>query len=105
MIIFVLVLSFLLSFAAIADISRTPVGKVKLLPPGLWLLVVILVPYLGVLAWVMLGKPSGLEEHEDDVSAGRARMRHPSNGPTHGPDDDPEFLAALQRRLDGQGDD
>ncbi len=93
----ILALSFLLSFAAIADILRTPVHLVRGLSPSVWLLIVILIPYLGVLAWVVAGKPTGLEGDDDETDA-VPRPRPPVQR-VMGPDDDPAFLAALSDRI------
>ena len=100
MIVLLVLLGFLLSFAGIADILRSPVDGIRRLSPSAWLLVVILIPYFGVLAWVIAGKPI---EHgaEGEAVPPPRNQRHR----VVGPDDDPAFLAALNDRLRGEDND
>lgn len=95
--ILLIMLAFLLSFAALGDILRSPVEQVRTLSPSAWLLVVILIPYFGVLAWVIAGKPRG------DVSDDEPVVVPPPRGQRQqrvlGPDDDPAFLASLNDRI------
>ena len=74
-----------LTVYAIIDCARTGSTEVRALPKPLWLLVVVLLPVLGPVAWLV---------------AGRSR-RGPSPAPPSrpvAPDDDPEFLRELERR-------
>jgi hypothetical protein len=54
-------LPFLLWFAlllfSLLDIDRTPEGAARCMSPSGWLLVVVLVPILGALAWLVAGRP------------------------------------------------
>lgn len=67
----------------IIDVARTPKAQARTLPKWLWLVLVIVLPILGGLIWLLLGKtwPEG---------GGFRRKR----GPT-APDDDPRFLRQL----------
>lgn len=70
--------------SSIIDVARTPAPVTRALPKWAWLLVVVLIPLLGGLLWVLLGRER----------PGPGRMfgrRAPA-----APDDDPQFL----RRLD-----
>jgi hypothetical protein len=98
-ILLLVLLGFLLSFAAIADILRSPEDGVRGLSTSAWLLVVILVPFLGVLAWVVAGKPIEHDSQSQAVLPPRSQRHR-----VVGPDDDPAFIAALNdqlRREDG----
>ncbi len=68
----------------ILDVLRTPRGETRTLPKFVWLLLVILVPLLGGLIWLALGRvwPA------PGSRFGRRR------GPL-APDDDPKFLKQL----------
>ncbi len=50
-----------------------------------WALLIVLVPVLGAVAWLAFGRPD--------------RPRRPVRSGTTAPDDDPEFLDALARRI------
>jgi len=67
----------------IIDVARTPKAQARTLPKWLWLVLVIVLPLLGGLIWLALGKtwPEG---------GGFRRKRGPV-----APDDDPRFLRQL----------
>lgn len=85
----------------VLDVLRTPRGQTRSLPRWVWLLVVILLPIIGGLAWLAFGRTWG--------SPG-SRWRR-GRGPA-APDDDPRFLKQLgddawaerMRRRREQGD-
>ena len=60
---------------ALLDIDRSPPSAVRGLPPHIWLLVVVLVPVLGSLAWIAVGRPIPVPAH-----TAAARDRGPSRG-------------------------
>lgn len=68
---------------AFFDAIATPRQQVKILPKPAWLVVIVLVPVLGALAWIF---------------AGTKRLR-PGPGrsprPPRGPDDDPDYLRGI----------
>jgi hypothetical protein len=68
----------------IIDVVRTPKSQARTFPKWLWLMLVIILPLLGGLLWLLLGRtwPQG---------GGFWRKR----GPT-APDDDPRFLRKLE---------
>lgn len=103
MLILLIMLGFLLSFAAIADILRSPVDDIRLLSPSAWLLVVILIPYFGALAWVLAGKPHDDHQGSESVAVMPPRTYVPPR--VVGPDDDPAFLASLNDKLRRHDDD
>ncbi|GAA2378287.1 hypothetical protein GCM10010404_38210 [Nonomuraea africana] len=76
------------------DVITTPDEEVRNLPKVLWVLVVVLVPLVGSVFWLLLGRPT------------RSRpLRMPGRSindlvePPRGPDDDPDFLRDLDRRM------
>lgn len=70
-----------ISFAV--DVVRTPATEARTLPRWLWLVIVLLVPILGGLFWMALGRTW-------HASGSRWRRRGPV-----APDDDPRFLRQL----------
>ncbi len=68
----------------IIDVLRTPRGETRSLPKYVWLLLVVLIPLLGGLFWLALGRvwPS-------------PGSRFGRNRAPMAPDDDPKFLKQL----------
>jgi len=73
-----------ISFAV--DVVRTPKPDVRSLPKWLWLLVVLVLPIIGGLLWLALGRPFR-------TPGSRWRRRAPL-----APDDDPRFLRELDEQ-------
>jgi hypothetical protein len=65
---------------SIIDVAGSP-RQTRTLPKGLWLLIVIVLPVVGLILWVLFGRP----RHPRAF-----RRRSP-----RAPDDDPTFLRAL----------
>jgi hypothetical protein len=79
------------------DVITTPDQVVRNLPKVLWIFVVVLLAALGGLFWLLLGRPRATV-----IAYGPAsdiRRWPPHSGAPVGPDDDPEFLRQLDRRL------
>lgn len=80
--------------AAIALISCLSVGerrRIRRLPRGVWVAVILLVPLAGPAAWFALGRPRRLSTRRP-IQELIFRKPVPS-----APDDDPEFLRSLGR--------
>ncbi|MFF4413363.1 PLDc N-terminal domain-containing protein [Streptosporangium sp. NPDC001559] len=78
------------------DAITTPDEDARNLPKLLWVIIVLLLPVAGGVFWLLLGRPSasgarGTLPPDDHRSVRREAPR--------GPDDDPEFLRDLERRL------
>ncbi|SDG44123.1 Phospholipase_D-nuclease N-terminal [Sinosporangium album] len=78
------------------DVITTPDDQVRFLPKILWVLVVVLVPLFGSLFWLLLGRPLGPKVIY------RPQPRGKKAEAPKGPDDDPEFLKDLDRRMRGE---
>lgn len=78
-----ILLALALYISFIVDVVRTPGSLMRALPKALWLLIVTLIPLLGGLLWVLAGRPR-------QAGGGLIRRRRPI-----APDDDPNFLKAL----------
>ncbi len=72
---------------SLLDIAQTSDDRVRGLRRFGWALVVVLLPFVGAVAWLAFGRPA-----RSRGSAGSRRGRL-------GPDDDPEFLEDLRRRI------
>jgi hypothetical protein len=83
----------LIDCATDEDVERTSV------PKALWMVLIILLPYIGSIAWIVVSKASRPD----------ARRDRPGRPGPVAPDDDPDFLRRLdeesrrRRREQGQG--
>jgi len=89
---FILLFVLHVALAAVALIGclSTEKGYLRVLPRLVWAPVIIFLPILGSVGWFLSRRPNGLN----------GLGRGPGGGPTdrmrpHSPDDDPEFLRAL----------
>ena len=85
------------------DVIAMDAGRVRNLSKPLWLVIVLLVPVLGGIAWLMLGRPprASLAPGSAVDPASPPPRRAPRQGPI-GPEDSDAFLRKLdeQRRDD-----
>jgi hypothetical protein len=47
---------------ALVDCIRTPVSRIRMMPKAGWLIIMVLFPVLGAIAWRNLGKRSAFAE-------------------------------------------
>lgn len=112
------------------DITTTPDSEFMTLSKGMWLMVTGAFWIFGAAAWLFVGRPQRLalrhrygRRYGDGFSHAEALLRHPatqaaggyveagnwlaamSSPRPLGPDDDPEFLEELNRRIRGPLDD
>lgn len=86
----------------IFDVVSTDESLVRNLPKIVWLLLVVLVPTVGSITWLILGRPANTGFSPGDGNV-RPVARPRTLPRALGPDDDPLFLADLdeqRRRLD-----
>jgi membrane-associated phospholipid phosphatase len=96
------------------EVLSTDEGDAHHLPKFAWLLIVLFGFDLGAIAWLLFGRPRGFVTADvtawpqeflisRDISRDGAHDSDPSaqSAPPLGPDDDPEFLRRLDRRLRG----
>jgi hypothetical protein len=79
------------------DLWQADTARVRNLPKALWVLLIVLVPLVGGVAWLVLGRPQPLR-------GGGTPGYGPPRAP-RGPDDDPDFLRGLGRRPPSDPDD
>jgi len=70
------------------DCVQTEERRVRTLPRALWMLVILVLPVVGPVAWLIAGRP-------DQPGAPRIGGPGHRQGPPRGPDDDPDFLRRL----------
>lgn len=78
------------------DVITTPEEDVRNLPKFMWVLIVIFLADVGALTWLLVGRPRA--RHAMYAAGGGDRWAQSADVP-RGPDDDPEFLRSLERRL------
>jgi hypothetical protein len=71
-----------LAIYAFVDCIQTDGSRVRGIPKTVWLIVIVVIPFIGPIGWLVAGK----ERTRPD----RGRRRGPL-----GPDDDPDFLRGL----------
>ncbi|MFJ8432867.1 PLD nuclease N-terminal domain-containing protein [Kitasatospora sp. NPDC094019] len=98
------ILTFVLPLAlwvwAFIDCLTTPEDEVKHLPKVVWVIIVLLFPLVGSIAWLVAGKQRGAlrtaPEDGGDAAGGSAYGPRRDGRPV-APDDNPEFLASLKK--------
>jgi hypothetical protein len=94
-----IVIELVLLVVCLMDAVQTPEGSMRNLPKWAWVVLIIVVPIVGPVAWLVAGRPrrrqrtapwpstrtAGFPEYERPTSAMRA------------PDDNPEFLASIKQ--------
>ena len=77
-----------LTVYAVVDCIQTDDSRVRNLPKVLWILLVLLFPLVGPIAWLVAGRPPR-------STPGQGQGPRPQARPPRGPDDDPDFLRRL----------
>jgi hypothetical protein len=77
------------------DVITTPDEESRSLPKLLWVVIVVLLIPVGGLFWLLLGRPNGPRVPRSLFSDDKP----PRPEAPKGPDDDPDFLKDLDRRL------
>ncbi|MFG1947635.1 PLD nuclease N-terminal domain-containing protein [Nonomuraea sp. NPDC048826] len=78
------------------DVITTPEEEVRQSPKAVWLIIVTAVPIVGGVFWMMRGRPKAVVTADPIITGGGAAPK--------GPDDDPDFLKELERRMRGESD-
>jgi Phospholipase_D-nuclease N-terminal len=76
-----------LTIYAVVDCIQTDDGRVNYLPKIAWVVLIVLVPWVGPIAWLVVGR-------QRSFPPGRWNPKRPVSGP-RGPEDDPDFLRNL----------
>ncbi|MCB0912007.1 MAG: PLDc_N domain-containing protein [Propionibacteriaceae bacterium] len=90
-----IILVFCLIDAIMADETR-----IRNLPKWAWILLIIIIPLVGGIAWLVAGRPANSVPRTPTAPqrpVGRSDWEQPPRQRPKAPDDDPEFLATLKR--------
>jgi hypothetical protein len=74
---------------AVVDAIQSDDAQVRNLPKLLWILLILLFPLVGSIAWFLAGRPPRSRPQRGPGRPG------PGRRPPQGPDDDPDFLRRL----------
>lgn len=84
------------------DVISTQEALIRNLPKMLWLILVVILPAVGSISWLVLGRPQGAGFRPGDTDyrsgAGRAGMGYQSPPRVLGPEDSPNFIAEIDDR-------
>lgn len=80
------------------DCLQTPSGSVRNLAKGWWIVLIVLIPIAGPIAWLVAGRPRSAPRGSNvpwpsTATSGFPEYERPR--PPRGPDDDPAFLTSL----------
>lgn len=86
------------------DAITSDSDRVRNLPKIVWVLLIVLLPIVGGVAWLVAGRPERAPASRAPWPATRTsgfpEYERPTQAP-RGPDDDPDFLRRLRRERDG----
>lgn len=90
---------------AIVDVAVTPASRIRALPKWLWIVVVVLVPLIGAILWLIVGKVRRGSTTKPTTPTDIVD-RGPTSGPfsTESVDDRIARLEEELRRLDEEGE-
>ena len=88
----------------VLNVITTPEAEVRNLPKLLWLLLVVVLPLVGGIAWLIAGRPQGPARSMPYKGNAGALPSHerPRRAPAARPDDDEAFLRGLRERAEQQ---
>ena len=101
-----IVLVFALTLYALLDCARTPDESMPArMPKFLWIILIVLFPTIGPIAWIIVSRVKAAEERGGYVeptvwsSKEGTSFRRPQRAQPMAPDDDPEFLRDLEQDI------
>jgi hypothetical protein len=90
----------------VLNVITTPESEVRNLPKMVWLVLVILVPLVGGIAWLVAGRPAGPARPGGLPYKGNTgrfpEYDRPGRAAAQNPEDDEAFLRALRERAEEQ---
>ena len=89
------------------DVLLTPNQQVRNVPKLAWVFIVLLLPEVGSIAWLVLGRPwnaarTAASADRPKAAPGFGQLTRPNRRVPTNPDDDEEFLASLRKRTEEQ---
>ena len=88
----------------ILDVITTPEQDMNHLPKGVWLIIVLLLPDIGSIVWLVVGRDrrAGSARSRTAQSAAFPEYDRPGRATAASPEDDEAFLRQLRERADRQ---
>jgi hypothetical protein len=89
----------------VLNIITTPEDQIRNLPKLLWLVLVLLFPIIGGVAWLVAGRPQGSATSSMPYKGNRGlppEYDRPGRAVASSPDDDEAFLRSLRERAEEQ---
>ena len=90
----------------VLNIVTTPESQIRNLPKLVWLLLVVVLPLIGGIAWLVGGRPVGPQRVGGLPYKGNAgrfpEYERPGRAAAQNPDDDEAFLRGLRERAEEQ---
>ena len=88
----------------IVDVIRTPESDARNLPKLLWLFIVLVLPDVGSILWLILGRPQTAvaRERRHGHMTAYPEYDRPGRFAATNPDDDEEFLRGIRDRAEAQ---
>ena len=89
----------------VLNIITTPEDQVRNLPKLLWLVLVLLFPIVGGVAWLVAGRPQGPQRslpYKGNTGRIPPEYDRPGRATAYSPDDDEAFLRSLRERAEEQ---
>lgn len=87
------ILSIAIAIFALADCVQTEDERVRGLPKWAWIVLIVLIPWVGPITWLIVGK-----DRTGGAGRGPGRGAPRRSGPM-APDEDPEFLRKLDEDI------
>ena len=87
-------LSIALTVYCVIDAFQTDEADMRNLPKVAWVMIVVLLPVVGPVAWLLGGRPRRGTPPSRGEQRGPTGGRDPDRRP-RGPDDDPDFLKGI----------
>ncbi|MBF0660023.1 PLD nuclease N-terminal domain-containing protein [Rhodococcus sp. (in: high G+C Gram-positive bacteria)] len=89
--------------ACLIDVIRADEHEVRHLPKPLWLMVVILLPLVGSVLWLLVGRPDGVDRSRTQRPASAfPEYNRPGRQAGQQPETDEEFLRRCRERAEQQ---
>jgi len=88
-------LSLALTVYCVIDAFQTREADMRSLPKMAWIIVVLLFPVIGPVAWLLFGRPTRHSQRASSQQQVEERRRDQDRRRPRGPDDDPDFLKDL----------
>jgi hypothetical protein len=88
-------ISLVLSVYALFSCIQTRDEDVPYLPKLVWIVLIVFVPFVGPIVWLLMSRTEAVRRERAAVP----KARKPTERPV-APDDDPDFLASLDRYRD-----